>query len=196
MLPAILCSCVRSHNHNTTSMRSVIRISVWPTHMSNMEDRAQPDHLGDQAPFTSIADEKAFDAYPVAYANFYYQSYIKNVMSCSPAAQGNFQKSFATFKLDFPSSTFGSPILGRLVQRRPFIKQNVKPHMVSWVHHTRKMNWAKRYRKMPASGEFILMRLPNSTYPWLRVAIETPTCSWCLLVKHFFSLSNFFKCRI
>jgi len=81
-----------------------------------MEARAQHDHFGDKAPFTDITDEKGFDASPVTYAVFYYQSFIMTVMSCSPA-QEKLQKSFPTFKLDLPSSAFGKSLtLRRLLQ--------------------------------------------------------------------------------
>jgi len=42
---------------------------------SNIEARAQPDHLGDKASFMSTTDEKAFDASPVTYAVFCYQEF-------------------------------------------------------------------------------------------------------------------------
>jgi len=149
---------------------------------STAEARVQ---LSEKVSFTSITDEKAFDASPTTYVAFHEQGFIMTVASCSPA-QGKSQKSFATFKFDLPSPPSGKSLISCAFSTQTFIsfyQKNFKLHIVSWIHHTRKMNRAKRYRNAPAFGEFILMRLPNSTCLWPRVVIEASTYSWCLSVN-------------
>ena len=98
----------------------------------NIEVHTRLDHLGDNASFISNADGKTFDAPPVMYVVFDYQSFIMIVMSRSPV-RGKSQKSPSKLTVDLsPSSTFGKSLASDMFSRPSSrIKKDLKLHMAN-----------------------------------------------------------------